>query len=77
MSRGSTLVSLRAKGVPDNDTHGEIVFGTTWNQAIDMKWIDPKHLELTCSSCMAKDLTFEVVKAGDVLISYDNNLRVQ
>ncbi len=76
MSRGSTLVSLIAKGVPDNDTHGEIVFSTVWNQAVDMRWIDSKHLELTCSSCEAKDVTFEVVKAGDVFISYDSNLRV-
>lgn len=77
MSRGSTLVSLRLKGVPDSNTHGEIIFGTIWNQAVDMKWVDPKHLELSCSSCTAKDVTLEVVKAGDVLISYDDNLRVQ
>jgi hypothetical protein len=77
MSRGSTLVSVRGKAVPDNDTHGVIVFGASYGAVVDMKWIDPKHLELSCSSCTVKDVNFEVVKASDVLISYDNNLRVQ
>jgi hypothetical protein len=74
MSRGSTLVSLLAKGVPDNDTHGVVVLATAWNQPVDMRWIDPKHLELTCPTCDANDVTFEAVKAGDVVISYGNNL---
>ena len=29
MSKGSTLVSVRAKGVPDDSTHGLIVLGVT------------------------------------------------
>ena len=75
MSRGATLVSLRANATPDSDTHGQVVFSATWDKPIAMNWIDPKHLELTCSSCTTKDVTFEVVKTGEVLISYDSNLR--
>jgi hypothetical protein len=77
MSRGSTLVSLLAKGVPDNDTHGGIVFSTAWKSPVEMRWVEPRHLELTCSTCAVKDITFEAVKAGDVLISYGDNLRMQ
>ena len=77
MSRGATLVSVRSNATPDSDTHGQIVFSSTWDKPIVMKWIDPMHLEVTCSSCTPKDVTFEVVKTGEVLITYDDNLKVQ
>ena len=35
---------------------------------------DSKNLELTCSSCTTKDVTFEVAKTGEVFIEYDSNL---
>ena len=77
MNRGATLVSLRANATPDGDTHGEIVFSTAWDKPILMDWVDPKHLALSCPSCTTRYVTFEVVKTGEMLISYDNNLRVQ
>jgi hypothetical protein len=76
MSRGSTLVSVRLKNVPDNDTHGLIVLDVTWNRPVEMRWIGPHNLAVSCASCTVQDVDFEVVKSGDVVITYGDNLRV-
>jgi hypothetical protein len=76
MSRGSTFVSLRLKNVPDNDTHGQIVFAVTWNKPVEMKWAGTHELAISCTSCTTKDVDFEAVKSGDIVITYDENLRI-
>jgi hypothetical protein len=76
MSRGSTFVSLRLKNVSDNDTHGQIVFAATWNKPVEMKWVGTHELAISCASCTTKDVDFEAVKSGDIVISYDENLRL-
>ena len=74
-SRGSTLVSVRLSSVLDTDTHGLIVLGVNGNKAVEMKWIDARHLLLSCASCNPDEVNFESVKTGDVNVSYDINLR--
>ena len=74
-SKGSTLVSIRLTSVPDNDTHGLIVLGIDGDKAVEMKWIDPHHLALSCGSCSPQDINFQVVKTGDIAITYDAKLR--
>jgi hypothetical protein len=71
MSKGSTLVSVLANGVPDNSTDGLIVLGIIGDQPVEMKWIDPHNLALSCQQCTPQDVDFEVVKSGDITISYD------
>ena len=75
MSRGSTLVSVRLTSVPDNDTHGEIVLDVAGDKPVEMMWISPHHLSLSCSSCVPQDVTDETVKAGEIAITYSDNLR--
>ena len=75
MSKGSTLVSIRLNGVPDNDTHGLIVLGLDGSKPIEMNWLDSKHLGISCPSCKSTDVNFEVVKTGDITIIYGDNLR--
>jgi hypothetical protein len=77
MSKGSTLVSVRANTVPDDSTHGAIVLGLIGDRPIEMKWTSPKNLALSCQTCSPQDVDFEVVKAGDITISYSDNLRVR
>lgn len=77
MSRGSTLVSVLAKGVPDNSTHGTIVLGVTGNKPVEMKWTGPRNLALSCQPCTPQDVNFEVVRTGDVTISYSQSLSVR
>src|SRR5579883_2760695 len=48
MSKGSTLVSIRANGVPDDSTHGVIVLGINGDHPVEMKWIGPHNLSLSC-----------------------------
>jgi hypothetical protein len=69
-------VSIRVTSVPDSDTHGQIVLGVLGTSApIEMKWPSPHNLVLSCSSCEPERVNFETVKSGDVLITYDDNLR--
>ena len=77
MSRGSTLISVRLNGVPDNDTHGEIVLALYGDKPVEIKWIGPRNLALSCSSCTQRDVNDEVVKAGAILLTYDDNLRIR
>lgn len=77
MSKGSTLVSVRANGVPDDATHGLIVLGISGDKPIEMRWIDPHSLALSCSSCAPKDVNFEAVKTGELTISYDTGLSIR
>ncbi|HTZ56718.1 MAG TPA: hypothetical protein VMB49_01410 [Acidobacteriaceae bacterium] len=77
MSKGSTLVSVRANGVPDDATHGLIILGIAGDHLVEMKWIDPHNLALSCSSCAPQDVNFEAIKSGDVTISYDKGLSVR
>lgn len=77
MSKGSTLVSVRANGVPDNSTHGMIVLGIIGDKPVEMKWIGPHHLALSCQPCTPQDVNFEVVKSGDITISYSDSLDVR
>ena len=76
MSKGSTLVSVRPNGVPDNDTHGQIELGLIGDKGVEMKWIGPRNLSLTCATCTRQDITFEVVKSGDIVITYGDNLSI-
>jgi hypothetical protein len=77
MSKGSTLVSVRANGVPDDSSHGLIVLGITGDKPVEMKWIGPHNLALSCQSCIPQDVNFEVVKSGDVIISYSDSVSVR
>jgi hypothetical protein len=70
MSGGSTLVSVRFKSVPDNDTHGVIIFALRGDRNIQMTWKDAHNLVLDCFSCTQNEVTFKAVKSGDVVISY-------
>jgi hypothetical protein len=74
MSKGSTLVSVRANGVPDDSKHGLIVLGISGDKPVEMKWISPHNLGLSCLPCTPQDVNFEAVKAGDITISYGDNL---
>ena len=76
MSKGSTLVSVRLTSVPDNDTHGLIVLDVTGDKPVEMKWIGPHSLALSCASCVPQDVNDETVKAGQIAITYSDNLRV-
>jgi hypothetical protein len=77
MSKGSTLVSVRANGVPDDSTHGLIVLGIIGDKPVEMKWIGPHSLALSCQPCTPQDVNFEVVKSGDITISYSDSLVVR
>ncbi len=77
MSKGSTFVSVRANGVPDDSTHGLIVFGVNGNKPVEMKWIGPHNLALSCQPCISQDVNLEVVKSVDITISYSDGLRVR
>lgn len=74
---GLTLVSLRASGVPDSDTHGLIILQVNGNQSIQMKWIGVHQLEVSCATCTQEDVSFEVVKSDNPVIKYDDNLLVR
>jgi hypothetical protein len=76
-SKGSTLVSVRANGVRDDSTHGLIVLGIVGDKPVEMKWIGPHNLALSCQPCTPQDVNFEVVKSGDITISYSDNLSVR
>lgn len=77
-SRGATMVSIRLNSlsVSDSDTHGEVVLAVSGDKAVEMKWIDAKHLAMSCNACAAGEVNLEVVKAGEVFLTYDANLRV-
>jgi predicted GNAT superfamily acetyltransferase len=76
MSRGSTLVSVRPNGVRDDDTDGAVVLGLDGNHAVALKWIDAHNLAISCQDCPPQDVAFEVLKRGDITITYDgDNLR--
>ena len=75
-SKGSTLVSVRLNSVPDNDTHGLIVLGVDGNKPVEMEWLGLHHLALSCSACKPEDVNDEVVKAGHIIITYSDNLRI-
>ncbi|HUA17851.1 MAG TPA: hypothetical protein VMB25_03840, partial [Bryobacteraceae bacterium] len=77
MSKGSTLVSVKANGVPDDATHGAIVLEITGDWPVEMKWADPRSLSVSCQECTPQNVNFEAVKAGDVTITYDKGLTVQ
>ncbi len=77
MSQGSTLVSVLAKGVPDNSTHGTIVLGVSGDRPVEMKWTGPHNLALSCQRCTPQEVNFEVVRTGDVTISYGDSLSVR
>jgi hypothetical protein len=77
MSRGSTLVSVRYITVPDSDTHGAIVFGANGDKDVKMVWRGPRNLLLSCPSCRQEDVNYEVVKSGDVVISYSPEISVR
>src|SRR5579862_987147 len=77
IGRASTLVSIIYNGVPDNDTHGEIVLGLNGQYIVDMKWTGPQDLFLSCSQCSPKNVNLETVRAGDTTITYDKNLDVR
>ena len=70
MSAGSTLVSIILSTVPDNDTHGEIVFGIRGKRNVSISWLDNRHLFVSCADCKDSDVNFEAVRTGDVSISY-------
>lgn len=74
MSKGSTLVSIRANHVPDDATHGLIVLGLNGDQPVEMKWNGPHSLSISCQPCTPQDVNFEAIKSGDVTISYDKGL---
>jgi hypothetical protein len=76
MSRGSTLVSIRANSVSDDSTHGQVVFGIDGDHPIMVQWTDPHDLAVNCSSCKPEDVNFEAVKAGETTIRYGNSLQV-
>jgi hypothetical protein len=76
-SRGSTLVSVIANGVPDNDTHGEIVLEMYGAHRVEMKWTGPHNLSLVCPECDPRDVNLEAVKAGNIVISYDKSFDVR
>jgi hypothetical protein len=69
-------IRLNSLSVSESDTHGEIVLAISGDKAVEMKWLDAHHLALRCSSCEAREVNLEVVKAGDVFMIYDANLRV-
>ena len=75
-SRGSTLVRVRLNSVPNYVAHGTYVLGLTGNQIVTMKWITPRHLALSCNSCIPQDVNYEVTKVGDVVVTYDAHLTV-
>lgn len=77
MGKGSTLVSLRLKSVPDNDTHGVIVFAAQGDKTIETKWNSARSLLISCDSCTQNDVNFEVVKSGDVVVRYGSGLDVR
>ena len=77
MSKGSTLVSVRAKGVPDDSTQGLIVLGVTGDKLIEMRWTGPYNLVLSCQPCAPQDVNFEAVRAGDITISYGETFRIR
>ena len=77
MSKGSTLVSVRSNNVPGNETHGLVVLGLYGDKPVEMTWTGPHDLALSCSSCTPQDVNDEKVKAGDVVITYSGNLRIQ
>jgi hypothetical protein len=77
MSYGSTLVSIREKGVPDNDTHGLIVFGARGDQDVKIAWKNARNLMISCSSCKQEDVNYEVVKSDGVIISYSPEIAVR
>ena len=73
-SRGSTFVSIVADGVPDDSTHGVIVFSVSRNQDVQERWLDAHHLEVTCSLCKWEDITLETLLVSKVVIVYGANL---
>lgn len=77
MSKGSTLVSVRSNRVPDNDTHGLVVFQVVGDRPIEIKWLSAHNLAISCASCTSQDVSFEVVKSDDLIISYSNNLAIR
>ena len=77
MSKGSTLVSVMANGVPDNATHGTIVLGIKGDWPVEMNWTSPQSLSLSCQRCSPQDVDFQAVKSGDVEITYDKGLAVR
>jgi hypothetical protein len=76
MSRGSTLVSVIANGVPDNATHGVVVLGISGDRSVQMQWRGPRALSLGCQQCASKDVNFQAIRAGNVTISYGDGCNV-
>ncbi len=77
MSKGSTLVSVRLKNVPDNETYGVIVLGLAGNQSLVVRWIGPNELFLDCATCNPDNINFEVVKTGDIKVVYGRSLIIR
>jgi hypothetical protein len=74
MGRGSTLVSIRLNGVPDNDTHGGIVLGLYGNKDVHVSWRDSRELTIDCPSCRSSDVDSQTVKSAGVTIHYGSEL---
>jgi hypothetical protein len=74
MSRGSTLVSIRLKGVPDNEAHGSVVLGLYGDKDVQVSWQNSRGLTIACASCKPSDVNFQAVRSGDVVISYGSEL---
>ena len=74
MGTGSTLVSIRLKGVPDNDTHGLVVLGLYGNKNVQVNWRDSHDLTIACPSCRSSDVRSQMVKAAGVTIRYESEL---
>lgn len=70
-------VRLNSLSVSDTDTHGEVVFSISGDQAIEAEWLDRNHLDLHCASCKAAAVNLEVVKAGEIYVTYGANLVVR
>lgn len=77
MSYGSSIVSVRLNGAPDDATHGPIVLELKGDHAITMKWTDARNLYVSCQDCSTQGINLEVVRLGDVTIRYDDNLKIR
>jgi hypothetical protein len=71
MGRGSTLLSVRHLNVPDNDTHGVVVFAVSGVRKMEFNWRDARTLAVKCDACAEGEINFKAVKSGDVEIVYE------
>jgi hypothetical protein len=46
------------------------------NKPVEIEWVSPQNLELSCKTCTAQGVNEEVVKTGDVRICYSDALSI-